>query len=490
METEMNLQPQPHVLLFPFPVQGHIKPMLTLAQLLCHSGIHVTFVNTEHNHLLLTQREALSARFPTLHFHSISDGLPSDHPRSLNPYFIDIVTSLRSKTGPLLHQLLVSLTSKTDVDSAADQLPPLSCVITDGLMCFAIDAADKVGIQVIAVRTSSACSVWCYLCVPKLIEEGQAPFGDEESDKMVLGVPGMEYILRRRDLPSICRAPTNHTVRQFFVEEHIAITRASGLILNTFDELESSVLSHIASKFPKIYAIGPLHALLQSRVGDDDLSSSSAAAASLRREDRRCMMWLDSQEAGSVIFVSYGSLVKLTRVQLLEFWHGLVNSGSPFLWVIRSDVLHSTEVEHANRVTPVELEMGTKERGFIVDWAPQEEVLAHEAVGGFLTHSGWNSTLQAIWAGVPMLCWPQLADQQVNSRWVGEVWKIGVDMKDTCDRATVETMIKALMHGEEREVISRAVDQYAKSARTSVGEAGSSYHNLETLISDLRTLVI
>ncbi|XP_062006897.1 7-deoxyloganetic acid glucosyltransferase-like [Rosa rugosa] len=487
MEMQMELQPQPHVLLLPFPAQGHIKPMLALAQLLCHAGIHVTFLNTEHNHRQLTQRQALSTRFPTLHFHSISDGLPSDHPRSISPNLMDIVTSLRSKTAPLLHQLLVSLMSKNDVGSAA-QLPPLGCVITDGIMCFAIEVAEEVGIPVIALRTTSACSFWCYSCIPKLIEEAQLPFGDHDMDKIVSGIPGMECLLRRRDLPSICGVPTDHPVIQFFIEETRAITRASSLILNTFDDLESSVLSHIASRFSKIYTIGPLHALLNSRVVDDNLSSSSSAAASLRQEDRGCMMWLDSRRVGSVIFVSFGSLVKLTRVQLLEFWHGLVNSGSPFLWVIRSDVLWGDEGEQASHVTPAELEMGTKERGFIVDWAPQEEVLAHEAVGGFLTHSGWNSTLEAIWAGVPMLCWPQLADQQVNSRWVGEVWKIGVDMKDTCDRSTVEKMIKALMKGEDKEVISRSVDHFAKLARTSVSKSGSSYLNLEKFIQDLRNL--
>ncbi|RXI02127.1 hypothetical protein DVH24_026657 [Malus domestica] len=89
--------------------------------------------------------------------------------------------------------------------------------------------------------------------------------------------------------------------------------------------------------------------------------------------------------------------------------------------------------------------MGTKERGLIVEWAPQEEVLAHKAVGGFLTQCGWNSILEGIWAGVPMLCWPRLAEQLVTSRWIGEVWRIGIDMKDTCERSMVEKMIRRLM---------------------------------------------
>ncbi|KAK9920538.1 hypothetical protein M0R45_029093 [Rubus argutus] len=369
----MEMERQPHVLLLPFPAQGHINPMLTLAQLLCHCGIHVSFLNTEINHrLLTTQRQALSARFPTLHFDSISDGLPSDddQPRTVAFNLQGIVASLRSKTAPLLRQLLISLIGKkNDVDedsrsaaAAAARLPPLGCVITDGIMCFAIDAAEEVGIPVIALRTTSACSFWCYSCIPNLIQQAQLPFGDEDMDRIVSSVPGMEGLLRRRDLPSFCRIPTDHPVVQFFIEETKAITRASALILNTFDDLESSILSHIAPRFSKIYTIGPLHALLKSRIGDDDLSSSSAAA-SLLQEDRRCITWLDSQRLGSVIFVSFGSLVKLTRVELLEFWHGLVSSGTPFLWVIRSDVLWSDEGAHTGHVIPAELEMGTKKGG-------------------------------------------------------------------------------------------------------------------------------
>ncbi|RXI02130.1 hypothetical protein DVH24_026660 [Malus domestica] len=103
-------------------------------------------------------------------------------------------------------------------------------------------------------------------------------------------------------------------------------------------------------------------------------------------------------------FVSFGSMVKLTQEQLLEFWHGLVNSGRQFLWAVRLDKLRG---EQGELVIPVKLE-----RGFIVEWVPQEEVLAHKAVGGEV-----NSIPEGIWAGVPMLCWPQLADQPVICRY-------------------------------------------------------------------------
>ncbi|KAK3226256.1 hypothetical protein Dsin_006118 [Dipteronia sinensis] len=149
------------------------------------------------------------------------------------------------------------------------------------------------------------------------------------------------------------------------------------------------------------------------------------------------MTRLDSQPSSSVIYDSLGSIVNASRDQMLEFWHGLVNSGKPFLWVIRPDLIVGE-----SGIDSMELDMVTKERGFIVSWAPQEEVLTHPAVGGFLTHNGWNSTLESISAGVPMICWPQIADQQVNSMCVSDIWKIRFDMKDTCDRSTVEKLVR------------------------------------------------
>ncbi|CAN6724011.1 unnamed protein product [Malus baccata var. baccata] len=196
---------------------------------------------------------------------------------------------------------------------------------------------------------------------------------DDEMDKQISDISRMEGLLQGRDLPSFCRYPIDRSITKFFMEETKAIARASSLRIDTFDGLEASILSHIATLIPKVYAIGPVHALVKSRVGDG-LSSS----APLCQEDRRCMTWLDYKQVGSVIFVSFGSLVKLTHDQFFEFWHGLVRCGKQLIWVVRLDMLTGEQGEH---VIPTELEMGTKERGFIVEWAPQEEVLAHKVVG-------------------------------------------------------------------------------------------------------------
>ncbi|KAF8397376.1 hypothetical protein HHK36_016289 [Tetracentron sinense] len=405
----MKQRSVPHLLLLPFPAQGHINPMLKLAELLSQAGFSITFLNTDHNHERLTAS-------PRLRFQTISDGLPPDHPRS-GPLLQDIFFSTQLVTKPLFRDLLLSF----------PQDLPVTGIIADGIMSFAIDVAQDLGIPIFIFRTFSACCLWAYRCIPKLIEAGDLPFeGHDDMDRPIKSVPGMETLLRRRDLPSICRLKDlENPVLQFFVYETFNIARASGLILNTFDDLEAPILSHIGPHFPQLYTIGPIHTLLKTRQGDTQ--PTDASNGSLWEEDRSCMAWLESRPFKSVLYVSFGSLVVVTRDELLEFWYGLVNSGKPFLWVVRQDLIAGND---GKGEIPAELEGGTKERGCMVGWAPQEEVLAHPAVGGFLTHSGWNSTLESIIAGVPMICWPQLADQQINSRFVSEVWRNGIDMKD------------------------------------------------------------
>jgi hypothetical protein len=308
--------------------------------------------------------------------------------------------------------------------------------------------------------------------------------GNEDMDRLISSVPGMETFLRCRDLPSLCRVsnPAEPSYVQLIVKETRQSPRARALILNTFEELDGPVLSHLRTHCPQIYTIGPLHALMKRKLGSETITFQSQSSNSLFEVDRSCMTWLDAQPFKSVIYVSFGSITTMTKDALMEFWHGLVNSKKRFLWAIRPDLVDG---KGGDGQTPAELVDGTKERGYMVGWAPQEEVLAHPAVGGFFTHSGWNSTLESIVAGVPMICWPYFADQQVNSRFVSEIWKLGMDMKDVCDRVTVEKMVNDLMV-EKREEFLKSTGEMSRLARESVSEGGSSYSNLDRLIEDIR----
>ncbi|KAL2554555.1 UDP-glycosyltransferase 85A2 [Forsythia ovata] len=457
----------PHVVLLPFPAQGHIKPVLMLAQLLCHGagGFNITFVNTEHNHrrlLNLIDQTAFSRRFPTLQFMSIPDGLSPEHPRT-GPSLVDLFFSTSSVSKPEFRNLIVSLSQEP------------TCIIADGIMSFAIDVADELGIPVITFRTYSATCTWIYFHLQKLIRDGEIPVveGNGDMDKHISCISGLENILRRRDLPNICRLEPDNPILQFYITQASKMARASALILNTFQELETPIISHLQSIFPTVYTIGPLH--LHTLIDSPSKNSSS-----LIQIDESCIKWLDSRHPKSVLYVSFGSVIVLSHDQLLEFWYGLVNSGKPFLWAIRPDLVVDNE---PNKI-PDELKMATKERGCIVSWAPQEDVLSHQAIGGFLTHSGWNSTLESITFGVPMICWPMIVDQQVNSRCVSEIWKVGFDMKDTCDRSTVEKLVRDLMEDKREEIMESTVKN-ARLAHDSILEGGSSHGNIKKLVQDI-----
>ncbi|KAK9091761.1 hypothetical protein Sjap_024938 [Stephania japonica] len=470
-----------HVLIFPLPYQGHVNSMLKLAELLSIAGLRVTFLNSDYNqHRLLSHSDVLDrfSRFPAFQFQTISDGIPLDNPRSAHQ-LLQLFNSLNTTTKHLFRDRLLSL------------YPRPSSIIVDGAMTFAIDIAKELGLPIFAFRTISACAFWAYFCLPRLLQSGELPFDDDDMDKPIKSVPGMESFLRRRDLPSFCRArDLSDPILQRVMTETLNAPRATALILNTMEELEGPILSQIRSHCPNLYTVGPLHALLNnSQSQNRPPSQSGISSNSLWAEQRSCIKWLDSHPTKSVVYVSFGSLAVVRKEEMVEFWHGLVKSEKPFLWVVRPGLvgLDGAGAGAAAAVEEEELVEGTRQRGCLVEWAPQEEVLNHRAVGAFLTHSGWNSTLEGVFARVPMICWPYFADQQMNSRFVSEVWGVGVDMKDECERGVVERMVREVMdEGVRRDELRRRADEVGDMAATSVGDDGSSFCDLGRLVQDLR----
>lgn len=295
-------------------------------------------------------------------------------------------------------------------------------------------------------------------------------------DKTVDWIPGMKDI-RLKDLPSFIRTTdTNDVYFRIVMESAEDAPRATTTILHTFDAMEMEILNALSPSFASLHAIGPLQ-FLQDRVPAD---SSCAIDYNPWKEDTECLEWLDSKETGTVIYVNFGSIVVLNREQLIEFGMGLAMSKCHFLWVIRPNLVIGESAS-----LPPEFTTETEGRGFITSWCPQERVLNHPSVGGFLTHCGWNSILESIAAGVPMLCRPFLGDQQTNCRYCCREWKIGMEINENVNRDEVAVLAKMLMEGNEGKLMKDKMIEWKRLAEEAAGPHGSSAKNFEKLLGIL-----
>ncbi|KAJ7968232.1 Glycosyltransferase [Quillaja saponaria] len=434
---------KPHAVLIPYPAQGHINPMLKLAKLLHFKGFYITFVNTEFNHKRLLKSRGFNSLdgLPDFQFQTIPDGLP--------PTYVDATQDIPSLCYSTRKTCLVpfrNLLAKLNHSASSGSIPPVRCIVSDGVMSFSVKAAEELGIPIVLFWTTSACGFLGYAHYRSLIDRGLVPLKDESYltngylETEVNWISGMKNI-RLKDFPNFIRTTDPHELMvEFLMGEVDRAYKASAVIFNTFDELEYNVVNDLSSMFPPIYTIGPLH-LLVKQIPQQNLVPFGS---NLWKEDTECLLWLESKEPRSVVYVNYGSITVMSPQQLLEFAWGLANSRRPFLWVIRPDLVDGGSV-----ILSYEFVNETKDRGLIASWCPQEQVLSHPSIGGFLTHCGWNSTIESLSCGVPIICWPFFAEQQTNCRFSCSEWGIGTEVDTNVKRDEVEKLVNELMEGEK-----------------------------------------
>lgn len=249
----------------------------------------------------------------------------------------------------------------------------------------------------------------------------------------------------------------------------------SANILHTFEELEKDVVSFLSSIFPQLYTIGPLELLLH-QISDQTHVKSSGY--SLWKEEPHCIEWLNSKEPNSVIYVNFGSIAVMPLDKMAEFSLGLANSDQYFLWIIRPHL-----IEGKSGILPSKFLEVIKERGFIASWCQQEEVLNHPSVGGFLTHSGWNSTIESLSAGVPMICLPFFGDQMTNCRYMCTEWEVGMEIDSEFDREDVEKVVRELMRGDKGKKMKNKAIEWKNMAIKASGKDGSSSLSLDKFVN-------
>lgn len=480
-----QVKKQPHLVLFPFMAQGHMIPMIDIAKLLAQRGSIVSIVTTPLNAarfkpvLDRATNSGLQIRVFEFQFPFTKSGLPQGCEN------VDML--------PSLEMSLNLFTAARELEHPVSQLfqdlnPRPTCILSDMCLPWTINIARKWEIPRVSFIGFSCFTMLCIqnVTVSKISET----ITSETEFFTIPGLPETEEIrLTKQQLP-LPSASDEDSVefRSLMIE---AEENSFGLIINTFNELESAyVESYKASK--RVWCIGPVS------LCNKDISDKTERGNKTSCDEQECIKWLDSWAAESVIYVCLGSINNLTTSQMVELGLGLEASSRPFIWVLRGGE-KSREVE--KWVSESGFEERVKGRGMVIrGWAPQVLILSHRSIGGFLTHCGWNSTLEAISAGLPMVTWPLFADQFCNERFVvqvaktglsvgavvpqkfGEEEKLGITMK----KDDVSRAIERLMgEGEDKEERRRRAKQLAQLAKRATEQGGSSFTNIDLLIEDI-----
>ncbi|XP_044968805.1 7-deoxyloganetic acid glucosyltransferase-like [Hordeum vulgare subsp. vulgare] len=466
-----------HVLVFPWPLQGHINSMLPFAAGLLGAGVHVTFLYTEHN--LRRVDRATAAASPRLRLVSVPDGLPDDHPRSVG-HLSEVGRSLRPSASAAYRALLApALSARRHADCG---LPPVSCVVADSLLPFAIDIAEELGVPALAFRTEIASSILAYLSVPRLVELGEVPIPvGANLDEPVHGVPGMEgqsvvlnvgvrqqCLLRRRCHLLLFGRPSASSNAMAAVSQNCSMPATtgnsrSGTVSSSFftSAASSSVFPRLANR-AVIPPSLPAYASSASLSAIFRWSKSPRSVASLAARTRSAPTNLTFKESHTSLVVSFVTTCSST------------SSGSAPRSIARAALSFLTFTAASPGAT-------ASHTGF----------LRRRDLPSFCRGDGESDELdpmlQVLVKHTAHSCKAFLADQQINSRFTDAVWGTGLDMKDVYEKAVVERMVREAM--ESRELIRAwSAEALAQQVRRDIAKGGSSASEFERLVRFIKEL--
>ncbi|GMJ07933.1 hypothetical protein like AT5G66690 [Hibiscus trionum] len=466
----MPKEDKPHVALLASPGLGHLIPIMELGKrMVTHHDFHVTVFFIASDQASTTSL----LKSPKLENLDIV-ALPPVNISGL----IDPNAQLVEKLLVIMRESLPSLRSSI----SSMKFRP-SALIVDLFGADAFEIAEEFGMLRYVFNTTNA---YCLAVIfhlsgidDKFISEhhvkGQEP----------LEIPGCKSLSFRdtldslRDIDCIDRPKFNGN----------KMTNSHGILINTWEDLESSTIEALRDNNylgtllnVPIYPIGPL----VRQDGNQVL-------------DKQVKLWLDDQPIESVIYVSFGSGGTLSAKQLTELAWGLEQSQQRFIWVVRSPSNNAlgtyfTIGENDGDGTPDYLPQGfftrTKDIGLVIPmWAPQAQILSHPSVGGFFSHCGWNSTLESIMNGVPMIAWPLYAEQKMNAAMLTEDLEIAVRSEvsstdEVVGRAEIEKMVRTIMVDKEGEAMKIRVKELKNSAEKALNKGGSSFNSLSQVAKD------
>ncbi|KAJ7972318.1 Glycosyltransferase [Quillaja saponaria] len=480
----MGSQPNPlHFILFPLMAQGHMIPMVDIARLFAQRGVIVTIFTTPKNSarfenvLARAVLSGFSIQLVHVQFPFEEAGLPEGCENFDMLPSSDLVTNFFTAIKLMqkpAEELFETLTLKPN------------CIISDMCIPWTAQIAKKHHIPRIAFHGFSS---FALLCIHNVYNSKVAENITSESEHFVVPDIPDHIEITKAQLPETL----DPKLKDFTEQLMDADVNSYGAIINTFEELEQEyVKGYKKVKKDKVWCIGPVSLCNKNELDKTQRGNKASI------DEHECLEWINLQQPNSVVYVCLGSLCNLIPLQLIELAVGLEASNRPFIWVIREN---NKLEELENWIKENGFEDRMKGRGLLIrGWAPQVLILSHSSIGGFLTHCGWNSILEGVTAGVPMVTWPLFADQFLNEKLVAQVLKIGVRIgvddpviwgKEEkigvyVQKNDIKEAIENLMdEGEESEERRKRVRELGKMAKKALEEGGSSHLNMTLVIQEI-----
>ncbi|XP_042478188.1 anthocyanidin 3-O-glucosyltransferase 2-like [Macadamia integrifolia] len=466
----------------PIPFMGHIVSMTELAKNLIardhRISITILIIKFPTTPDVNARIQSLSGSVARIRFNELPHlDLPS--PNTAQTPEAMVCTFIEGHKPLVKNKLTQLFFTPESSDAKPDRLAGL---FIDMACTTMIDLANELGIPSYIFYPSNACILGLSLHLPALDTHIHSDFMDSETE---LTIPSFNHSVPPQFLP-MCLWSKNHSGFTWATYHSRRFKDARGIIVNTFSELEPYAVHSFSldDSIPPVYPVGPLvdlQGLIHSQFD--------------RTQFRSTKRWLDDQPTSSVVFLCFGSMGSFSAPQVKEIAVGLDRSGHRFLWSLRQPPqegeVSPTAYTNLEEVLPEGFLDRTTKRGLVCGWVPQVDVLGHRAIGGFVSHCGWNSILESLWFGVPIAAWPLHAEQHLNAFEMakelgGLVVELRLDYRggdDLVMAEEVERAVSCLMDSDCK--VRKKVKNIEENSRRALMDGGSSFISLGCLIEDL-----
>lgn len=415
------IQKKKIIMMVPYPAQGHVSPMMKLASSLSTLGFQPLIILPEFIHRrIIAKADTAEAGIVCV---SIPDGLDDSKPYD----FFAIEMAMEDHMPAYLGRMIRKL-NEDDHDEV------VACLIVDLLASWAIDVGKNCGVAVAGFWPAMAATYALINAIPDLVRRGVfSESGLPQLEGSISFEPD-QPLLNVEEMPWLIGTSAAKKARfKFWARTMDRSSSLRWVLVNSFpNESRGSFSSMKWAKSPKcgpsICPIGPLR------------TNEWSERPTLWEEDSSCLDWLDPHKPNSVVYISFGSWVSpIGETKIRSLALALEDLGRPFIWVLGPAWRAGLPNGFIKRVAW---------HGKIVEWAPQVDVLQHKAVGCYLTHCGWNSTMEAIQCRKSLLCFPVAGDQFLNCEYIVNVWKIGVKINGFGNK-DVDDGIQRVMEDKE-----------------------------------------